>query len=66
MGAQILRLLNIQKMRLITNNPVKRKGLEGFGLEVVENVPMEIPANQYNRRSMLTKQERMGHWLHLS
>lgn len=65
-GAQILRLLNIQKMRLITNNPVKRKGLEGFGLEVVENVPMEIPANQYNRRYMLTKQERMGHWLHLS
>ncbi|MEZ3558177.1 MAG: bifunctional 3,4-dihydroxy-2-butanone-4-phosphate synthase/GTP cyclohydrolase II [Duncaniella sp.] len=64
-GAQILRLLNIQKMRLITNNPVKRKGLEGFGLEVVENVPMEIPANQYNRRYMLTKQERMGHWLHL-
>ena len=53
-------------MRLITNNPVKRKGLEGFGLEVVENVPMEIPANQYNRRYMLTKQERMGHWLHLS
>lgn len=64
-GAQILRLLGIQKMRLITNNPVKRKGLEGFGLEVVENVPMEIPANKYNRRYMLTKQERMGHNLHL-
>lgn len=64
-GAQILRLLGIEKMRLITNNPVKRKGLEGFGLEVVENVPMEIPANKYNRRYMLTKQERMGHWLHL-
>ena len=64
-GAQILRLLGIEKMRLITNNPVKRKGLEGFGLEVVENVPMEIPTNKYNRRYMLTKQERMGHWLHL-
>lgn len=64
-GASILRLLGIRKMRLITNNPVKRKGLEGFGLEVVENVPMEIPANKYNRRYMLTKQERMGHKLHI-
>ncbi len=64
-GAQILRLLNIQKMRLITNNPIKRKGLEGFGLEVIENVPMEIPVNPYNRRYMLTKQQRMGHKLHI-
>lgn len=46
-GAQILRMLGVEKMRLMTNNPVKRKGLEGFGLEVVENVPIEIPANPY-------------------
>ncbi|MCM1164260.1 MAG: bifunctional 3,4-dihydroxy-2-butanone-4-phosphate synthase/GTP cyclohydrolase II [Muribaculaceae bacterium] len=64
-GAQILRLLGVQKMRLMTNNPVKRKGLEGFGLEVVENVPIEIAPNTYNRRYMLTKQERMGHKLHM-
>lgn len=60
-GAQILRLLGIEKMRLITNNPVKRIGLEGYGLEVVENVPIEIAPNKYNRRYMLTKKERMGH-----
>ncbi|MCI9285186.1 MAG: bifunctional 3,4-dihydroxy-2-butanone-4-phosphate synthase/GTP cyclohydrolase II [Muribaculaceae bacterium] len=64
-GAQILNMLGIQKMRLITNNPVKRKGLEGFGLEVVENVPMEIAPNRYNCRYMLTKKQRMGHTLHL-
>lgn len=64
-GAQILHMLGVEKMRLMTNNPVKRRGLEGFGLEVVENVPIEIPANQYNRRYMLTKQERMGHRLHM-
>ncbi len=64
-GAQILRLLGIEKMRLITNNPVKRTGLEGFGLQVVENIPMEIPANPYNSRYMLTKKLRMGHNLHI-
>ncbi|MGN0224263.1 MAG: bifunctional 3,4-dihydroxy-2-butanone-4-phosphate synthase/GTP cyclohydrolase II [Muribaculaceae bacterium] len=63
-GAQILNLLGITKMRLMTNNPVKRKGLEGFGLEVVENVPIEIQPNQYNRRYMQTKKQRMGHTLH--
>lgn len=62
-GAQILRLLGIEKMRLITNNPVKRIGLEGYGLEVVENVPIEIEPNKYNRRYMQTKKERMGHKL---
>jgi len=62
-GAQILRKLGIEKMRLITNNPVKRIGLEGYGLEVVENVPIEIAPNKYNRRYMLTKKERMGHKL---
>ncbi|MCM1522599.1 MAG: bifunctional 3,4-dihydroxy-2-butanone-4-phosphate synthase/GTP cyclohydrolase II [Muribaculaceae bacterium] len=63
-GAQILHLIGVNKMRLMTNNPVKRKGLEGFGLEVVENVPIEIAPNRFNRRYMLTKQERMGHSLH--
>lgn len=63
-GAQILNMLGIRKMRLLTNNPVKRKGLEGFGLEVVENVPIEIPPTAFNRRYMCTKKERMGHLLH--
>jgi len=64
-GAQILNLLGIRKMRLMTNNPVKRKGLEGFGLEIVENVPIEIQPNPYNLRYMTTKKQRMGHDLHL-
>lgn len=63
-GAQILNMLGIQKMRLMTNNPVKRKGLEGFGLEIVENVPIEVKPNEYNHRYMSTKKERMGHDLH--
>lgn len=63
-GAQILNMLGIQKMRLMTNNPVKRKGLEGFGLEIVENVPIEVKPNEYNHRYMSTKKERMGHNLH--
>ena len=63
-GAQILHLLGISKMRLMTNNPVKRIGLEGYGLEVVENVPIEVTPNQYNQRYMQTKKERMGHKLH--
>lgn len=62
-GAQIIRLLGITKMRLMTNNPVKRIGLEGYGLEVVENVPVEIVPNQYNKAYMHTKKERMGHTL---
>jgi 3,4-dihydroxy 2-butanone 4-phosphate synthase/GTP cyclohydrolase II len=62
-GAQILNLLGIHKMRLLTNNPIKRIGLEGYGLEVVENVPIEIDPNKYNRFYMHTKKERMGHEL---
>lgn len=64
-GAQILNLLGIKKMRLMTNNPIKRKGLEGFGLEVVENVPIEVESNPFNLRYLTTKKQRMGHDLHL-
>ena len=63
-GAQILRLLGVRKMRLMTNNPVKRVGLEAYGLEITENVPIEIEPNAYNERYLHTKKERMGHTLH--
>jgi 3,4-dihydroxy 2-butanone 4-phosphate synthase / GTP cyclohydrolase II len=62
-GAQILRNLGITKMRLLTNNPVKRVGLEGFGLEVVEILPIEIKPNNYNKKYLRTKRDRMGHHL---
>lgn len=62
-GAAILRALNVSKMRLMTNNPVKRTGLESFGLDVVENVPIEVTPNSYNEKYMKTKKERMGHTL---
>jgi len=65
-GAQILRELGVSKIRLITNNPVKRVGLEGYGLEIVENVPIEITPNKYNERYLHTKKERMGHLLHFN
>ncbi len=63
-GAQILRHLGISKMRLLSNNPVKRVGLEAYGLSVVENVPIEIEPNPFNEFYMKTKKERMGHLLH--
>lgn len=62
-GAQILRNLGVTKMRLMTNNPVKRIGLESYGLEVVENVPIEITPNKYNHFYMETKKKKMGHIL---
>ncbi len=62
-GAQILRDLKVKKMRLITNNPVKRSGLEGYGLQIVATVPIVIEPNPYNVRYLKTKQERMGHIL---
>lgn len=63
-GAHILRHLGVTKMRLITNNPVKRVGLEAYGLTVVENVPIEITPNKYNEFYLKTKKVRMGHDLH--
>ena len=65
-GAQILRELGVHKMRLLTNNPVKRVGLEGYGLEIIENVPIETTPNRYNERYLRTKKERMGHTLHFT
>jgi 3,4-dihydroxy 2-butanone 4-phosphate synthase/GTP cyclohydrolase II len=62
-GAQILRYLGIRKMRLMSNNPSKRAGLTGYGLEVIETVPIIIPPNQYNERYLNTKRDKMGHVL---
>ncbi|MBR3883520.1 MAG: bifunctional 3,4-dihydroxy-2-butanone-4-phosphate synthase/GTP cyclohydrolase II [Bacteroidaceae bacterium] len=63
-GAEILRQIGVHKMRLITNNPVKRIGLESYGLEIVEIVGCEIEPNNFNSRYLHTKAERMGHTLH--
>ena len=63
-GAQILRALGVTEMRLMTNNPVKRVGLEAYGLKVVETVPLEIEPNKYNEKYMHTKKVRLGHDLH--
>lgn len=60
-GAQILRAMGAQKLKLMTNNPVKRIGLESYGIEIVENVPLEIAPNPYNERYMRTKKEKMHH-----
>lgn len=62
-GAQILRSLGVGKIRLISNNPVKRVGLEGYGLEIVDNVPIIIRPNEYNKEYLETKRVRMGHKL---
>ena len=64
-GAQILRDLGVTKIRLMTNNPIKRIGLEAYGLSIIENIPIEITPNPYNEYYMKTKKERMGHTLHL-
>lgn len=64
-GAQMLYNLGVRKMRLLTNNPRKVKGIEGHGLEVVERVPLEIDTNPHNEHYMLTKKEKMGHLLSL-
>ena len=64
-GAQMLRQLGVHKMRLLTNNPTKRVGLEAYGLEIVENVPIEISPNEYDYKYLKTKKDRMGHMLHI-
>ncbi|TSA33345.1 MAG: bifunctional 3,4-dihydroxy-2-butanone-4-phosphate synthase/GTP cyclohydrolase II [Porphyromonadaceae bacterium] len=64
-GAQILRDLGIKKLRLITNNPKKRAGLEGYGIQIVENVALEIQPNPHNAFYLQTKRDKMGHFLHL-
>ncbi len=64
-GAQMLMKLGVHKMRLLTNNPTKRVGLESYGLQIVENVPIEVTPNEYDYKYLKTKQERMGHLLHL-
>jgi 3,4-dihydroxy 2-butanone 4-phosphate synthase/GTP cyclohydrolase II len=65
-GAQILRDLGVRKMRLLTNNPKKIVGLEGYGLEVVERVPIEMPATRRNRAYLVTKRDKLGHLLTLA
>ena len=62
-GAQVLRSLGIRKLRLMTNNPKKRIGLIGYGLEIVENVPLEIEANQHNEMYLKTKRDKLGHFI---
>ena len=64
-GAQILQMMGAKKLRLMTNNPVKRVGLESYGIEIVENIPIEVAPNPYNRHYMLTKKEKMSHNLNL-
>jgi 3,4-dihydroxy 2-butanone 4-phosphate synthase/GTP cyclohydrolase II len=64
-GAQILRDLGIKKIRLITNNPKKRAGLEGYGIQIVENIALEIQPNTHNAFYLQTKRDKMGHFLHL-
>lgn len=63
-GAQIVRYMKAKKIRLITNNPVKKVGLEGYGIDIIETVPCIIEPNEYNARYLKTKQEKMGHILH--
>ena len=62
-GAQILRSLNIQRIKLLSNNPKKRTGLMGYGLEIVENIPLEIKSNKHNKNYLKTKRDKLGHRL---
>ncbi len=66
LGAQVLVDLGVRRMRLLTNNPSKHVALEGYGLEVVERVPIEVPPNRENRKYLETKRDKLGHELHLS
>ena len=60
-GASILHEVGVRKMRLISNNPIKRRGLEGYGIEIVENIPLEIDSNPHNEFYLRTKRDKMGH-----
>jgi 3,4-dihydroxy 2-butanone 4-phosphate synthase/GTP cyclohydrolase II len=60
-GAQMLRYLGITKLRLLSNNPKKRVGLLGYGLEIVENIPIEVDPNPHNEKYLLTKRDKLGH-----
>ena len=60
-GASILREVGVRNMRLMTNNPVKRRALEGYGLKIQEVIPIEIKPNAYSLRYLQTKRDRMGH-----
>jgi 3,4-dihydroxy 2-butanone 4-phosphate synthase/GTP cyclohydrolase II len=60
-GAQILRMLNVSKIKLITNNPRKRAGLLGYGLEIIDIVPIEICSNPHNEHYLKTKRDKLGH-----
>lgn len=65
-GANILRMLGLGKIRLLSNNPVKRAGLEGYGLRIIENIPLEAKANKHNKFYLETKRDKMGHFLNLA
>jgi 3,4-dihydroxy 2-butanone 4-phosphate synthase/GTP cyclohydrolase II len=60
-GAQILRHLNVTRLRLMSNNPVKRAGLKGYGLEIVEIIPIEVKSNPHNEKYLQTKRDKLGH-----
>ena len=62
-GANIIRELGLGKIRLISNNPVKRAGIEGYGIEIVQTIPLEIPSNPHNDFYLKTKADKMGHKL---
>lgn len=64
LGAQVLVDLGVRRMRLMTNNPRKFAALDGYGLEVVERVPLEVPPTKYTRNYLATKRDKMGHILH--
>ncbi|MGY8804939.1 MAG: bifunctional 3,4-dihydroxy-2-butanone-4-phosphate synthase/GTP cyclohydrolase II, partial [bacterium] len=64
-GTQILVDLGVRRMRMITNNPVKRAGVEGYGLKIIERVPLEITPNEANKKYLQTKKDKLGHVLHL-
>ncbi len=60
-GAQILREIGVRKIKLLSNNPKKRVGLMGYGIEIIENIPLEIESNEHNKLYLKTKRDKMGH-----